>query len=306
MFVLPDGTVFFAGPGMPTSFLVVDTGLWTPVDSSWPHAAGRGSAVMFKPGWVLKSGGTSAADLGEALTSWIDLNVPSETNGLWELVDEMVQAKERHNLVMLPDGKILAIGGQLDGEPYDIPIMAAEWFDPDPLDPHWEQLAVMVRPRGHHSTAVLLGDGRVLVCGGDDHLDPEFGTSKSAEIFSPPYLFQAGGGLAPRPKIGYAPTAVHHGTSFSVILSSGSPVPPEAIAKVSFVRLGSVTHHFDQNQRYVPLVFQADPSSLYNLIVQAPPNCNLAPPGYYMLFLISDDGVPSVAKYVQLTLAASI
>ncbi|MCH8823628.1 MAG: DUF1929 domain-containing protein [Planctomycetes bacterium] len=26
----------------------------------------------------------------------------------------------------------------------------------------------------------------------------------------------------------------------------------------------------------------------------------MAPPGYYMLFLISDDGVPAVAKFVQL------
>ena len=220
----------------------------------------------------------------------------------------MVQPRRRHNLVLLPDGKILAIGGEQEDPPGSgdfVPVFAAEWFDPNEAFPAWIELADMTRPRARHSTAVLLPDGRVLACGGADDFPGEF-TSKSGEIFSPPYLLQADGGLAPRPKIGFAPTAVHHGTSFSVILSSGSPVPPEAIAKVSFVRLGSVTHHFDQNQRYVPLVFQADPSSLYNLIVQAPPNGNLAPPGYYMLFLISDDGVPSVAKYVQLTLAASI
>ncbi|MEE9130906.1 MAG: galactose oxidase-like domain-containing protein [Phycisphaerales bacterium] len=221
-----------------------------PVPDSWPHAAGRGSAVTFKPGWVLKSGGTFAGNNAQNLTSWIDMNNPSDTNGEWELLPNMVNEKERHNLVMLPDGKILAIGGKVDGEPYDIPIMAAEWFDPDPLDPHWEQLAVMVRPRGLHSTAVLLGDGRVLACGGDDHFDPDFfDTSESGEIFSPPYLFVAGGGDAPRPKIGFAPTVVTYGSDFSVILTRGSEVPVEEIDKVSFLRLGSVTHHFDQNQR---------------------------------------------------------
>lgn len=249
---------------------------------------------MFKPGWVLKSGGTVGGQNIQNLTSWIDMNNPSSTNGEWELVDEMVNAKERHNLVMLPDGKILAIGGQLDGEPYDIPIMAAEWFDPALQT--WEALAVMNRPRGHHSTAVLLGDGRVLACGGDDHFDPtEFETSESAEIFSPPYLFVAGGGEAPRPVIGFAPTVVQYGQEFTVVMTFAGTQP---IAKVSFLRLGAVTHGFDQNQRYVPLDFQVIDAA--TLAVQAPANANLAPPGYYMLFVVSQDGVPSVAKYVQL------
>ena len=67
------------------------------------------------------------------------------------------------------------------------------------------------------------------------------------------------------------------------------------------MRLAWTTHCFDQNQRYVPLVFEVDQAAQApTLIVEAPTDGTLAPPGYYMLFLISDDGVPSVAKYVRL------
>ncbi len=310
MFVAPDGRVFFAGGsagcggggcdcqpqqsecGQDSYMLDVELETWTefppPPNNDSFFTGAQGSAVMYEPGKVLKSGGNSGGVQGINSTAVIDLN---DVSPQWELADEMIFPRRLHNLVLLPDGKILAVGGKNDLGT----VKEAEWFDPDPLDPQWEELAEMTIARSTHSTAVLLPDATVLAAGG-----PE-----SAEIFRPPYLFEPGG-EAPRPLIGFAPTAVHHGTNFSIILSSGSPVPPEAIAKVSFVRLAALTHNFDQNQRYVPLVFQTDPSSLYSLIVQAPPNGNLAPPGYYMLFLISDDGVPSVAKYVQLTLAASI
>ena len=294
MFLLPDGTVFFAGPGVPTWTLNVLTGSWEEIGDSHFTGGGGGSAVTYEPG-ILKCGGTAGGDR----TDVIDLNQPIPA---WDEADLMEEVRRRHNLVLLPDGKILAIGGEQEDPPGSgvfVPVFSAEWFDPDPLDPHWEPLAVMTRPRAKHSTAVLLPDGRVLACGGADDFPGEF-TSKSGEIFSPPYLFVAGGGEAPRPLIGYAPTAVSYGTSFRVIVSGGSPVPAEAIEKVSFMRLGSVTHHFDQNQRYVPLVFELDPFLVSTLIVEAPADGNLAPPGYYMLFLLSDDGVPSVAKYVRL------
>ena len=146
--------------------------------------------------------------------------------------------------------------------------------------------------RANHSTAVLLPNAKVLSVGGED------GT---AEIFSPPYLFKDGGGAADQPQVGFAPTDVAYGTSFSVVLSTGSPVPRNEIDKVALVRLGSVTHHIDMNQRYVPLEFSLTPGVLFSLTVEAPDNGTYAPPGYYMLFLISDDGAPSArAKYIRL------
>ena len=77
-----------------------------------------------------------------------------------------------------------------------------------------------------------------------------------------------------------------------------APAAPPAIGTVSLPRLAAVTHSFDQNQRYVPLDFEVIDAA--TLEVQAPANGHEAPPGYCMLFLISDDGVPSVAKYVRL------
>lgn len=99
-----------------------------------------------------------------------------------------------------------------------------------------------------------------------------------------------------RPVVGFTPTAVKYGQNFRILLPA---LGVEPIAKVSFLRLAAVTPGFDQNQRYVPLDFtQTDEK----LSVQAPADGSYALPGYYMLFLISEDGVPSVAKYVQLVL----
>ena len=64
------------------------------------------------------------------------------------------------------------------------------------------------------------------------------------------------------------------------------------------MRLAAVTHAFDQNQRYVPLTFEVIDD--HSIEPTAPVHANDAPPGYYMLFLVSNDGVPSVAKYVRL------
>jgi hypothetical protein len=68
------------------------------------------------------------------------------------------------------------------------------------------------------------------------------------------------------------------------------------ISSVALLRLGSVTHGFNENQRYVPLSFTL---SVGSLNVQAPVNANLAPPGYYMLFLVNNTGVPSVGVFVK-------
>jgi hypothetical protein len=51
-------------------------------------------------------------------------------------------------------------------------------------------------------------------------------------------------------------------------------------------------------QRLVAMNFTAG-SGVLN--VTAPPNGNIAPPGYYMLFILNSSGVPSVAQFVQLT-----
>jgi hypothetical protein len=64
------------------------------------------------------------------------------------------------------------------------------------------------------------------------------------------------------------------------------------------VRLGSVTHAFNENQLFVPVSFTAVSGGL---TVQAPGTANIAPPGDYMLFIVDNTGVPSVAAMIRLS-----
>jgi Domain of unknown function (DUF1929) len=70
------------------------------------------------------------------------------------------------------------------------------------------------------------------------------------------------------------------------------------IASVALVRAGAATHSFNMDQRHVGLVISTRASN--HLTVTSPPNSNLAPPGFYMLFIIDTAGVPSVAEFLHL------
>jgi hypothetical protein len=143
----------------------------------------------------------------------------------------------------------------------------------------------MSAPRLYHSEALLLPDGRVLVCGGGRFDDSTLPTDQfSAEFFSPPYLFKGS-----RPAITSAPSHLFYGQSFTVNFTVQSPAQ---IAKVSLVRFGSVTHDINMSQRFLPLSFVVGNASMN---ITAPRDANLAPPGYYMLFLVDSNGVPSRA-----------
>src|SRR5437868_395564 len=112
------------------------------------------------------------------------------------------------------------------------------------------------------------------------------------EIYKPAYLFNSTGGAATRPSITGSPTTIAWGTQFTVQTPDAA-----SISSVVLMRPGAPTHAFDQEQRMVGMTFTAGTGSL---TVTAPPNSNIAPPGYYMLFLINGSGVPSVASFILL------
>jgi hypothetical protein len=160
----------------------------------------------------------------------------------------------------------------------------------DPATGAWRKVASNSVNRSYHSTSLLLPDGRVLHAGSGGATFPDgspMPDQKNAEFYSPPYLF-----AGTRPTISTAPGSVAYGSTFTVSTASSS-----SIGKVSFIALGSVTHAFDMNQRFMWLTFIKTAGGLK---VQAPGNRNTAPPGYYMLFILNSNGVPSKAKIMKL------
>ena len=275
MFLAPNGQVFNPGPSQTTRYLnTAGAGAWTVVGNRQFGDRNHGSAVMYADGKVLVMGG---GDPPTRTAEVIDLNAPVPT---WRLVGQMAHARRQTNAVLLPDGKVLVTGGT-SGAGFNnasTPVFPAELWDP--VTETWTTLASAQIPRLYHSAALLLPDGRVLTTGGNGYPD--------TEVYSPPYLFQGA-----RPSIATAPATVALGQSFFV----ETPDAAE-INSVTLIRLGSVTHTVNMNQRISRLSFTQTAGGLN---VVAPTNANLAPLGHYMLFVVNGNGVPSVAQIVHLT-----
>ena len=277
-YLLPDGLIFMnSGPADKNSrTLNLATQTWSGVGLS---PVSDGTTAMYLPGKIIGSGG---GDPVQQTTAEIDMNVISPT---WTVTAPMAFPRSQHNLVLLPTGKVLAVGGAIDASlvTTDSAVLPAEMWDPNTKD--WTTMAAMTDPRMYHSTAVLLPDGSVLSAGGG-RVAPAL-NYLSAQQYYPPYLFHG-----PRPTITDAPTSTVYSANMTILTPDAAN-----ILSVSFVRLGSVTHTFNTSQRFIPLSFSASATSL---TVQTPANSNIAPPGYYMLFILNVSGVPSIARIIRI------
>ena len=238
---------------------------------------------------IVFGGGVSGA-FNKQSCEMIDVTTLTPTPS-WARMADMNFPRTNVNGVLLPDGKILAIGGQRNGKwaANPDPVLQPELFDPAANT--WTALTAMSWPRQYHSVAVLLPDGRVLTAGG---IDPTLGGPpardlRKVEIFSPPYLFQG-----VRPAITGAPATSTYGGSVAINT-------PDAlsVSSVALMRPIAVTHHTDAGQRYVKLKITATTPA--SVTVTIPANGFIAPPGFYMLFLVNAAGVPSQAAWIQLT-----
>ena len=288
MFVAPNGTVFVAGPSRNTGFLNTSgTGSWTTGPSPvYSGSRDYGAAVMYDAGKILLVGGGGPTNTAEK----IDLI----TGGGWEGAGGMRVARRQMNATLLADGTVLVTGGTnasgFNSMPTNDDVLAAERWDPAT---GWTQLARQTHYRLYHSTTLLLPDARVLSVGSGQPAASGLTDDFTAELFSPPYLFSLDGSPAARPVIGSAPGSVSYGEAFTVGTAN-----TENIEKITWIRLSTVTHSTNMNQRLNYLTFTRPNAS--TLSVTAPTDRNLAPPGHYMLFLVDQNGVPSVARIVLL------
>lgn len=205
----------------------------------------------------------------------------SEDAPAWRRIADSAYPRINANAVILPDGNVLACSG-IDGHKFSSHngSLTAEIFNS--ITETWHDAAAMSVKRHYHSVSILLPDGRVLNTGSEN-------LQMSMEIYSPPYLFRG-----PRPKITSSPLGITYGTKFEV-------ESPDAcrVMQVVLVRTSSITHHTNTDQRLVPLHFHMHDHCM--LRITSPASGNVAPPGYYMLFLLDDYDVPSVASFIRVS-----
>lgn len=206
----------------------------------------------------------------------------------WEWIEKppMHVGRIYPNPVLLPNGEILVIGGRKNSNhrPHPQYTKVAEIYDP--VREEWRLVAGARSYHDYHSTALLLPDGRILVAGGENRIG-------DYEVFVPPYLTEG----FPRPEFTQpAPTVWNYGNEIALDVQ---PMPNgHEIGTVVLMRPGSVTHHFDVDQRYYQL--HINEFSNNQIRVQVPAHPFQARRGYYMLFLVSKEGVPSHAQWLKL------
>lgn len=278
MFIGPNARAFDAGPGRTTRYLSTGgTGYWTVVANRTFGNRDYGSAVTYGPNKIIIVGG------GDPPTATAEVINLTNSPPTWRATGSMNFPRRQMNATILPDGRVLAIGGTrgsgFNNTSSSNAVLAAEIWNPNTA--RWTVMASQTIGRFYHSTALLLPDGRVLSAGGNN--------VTQTEIYSPPYLFAGA-----RPTIVSAPPSVVAGQRFFV----GTP-DATSINSVAWVRLPSVTHTNSMGQAFFRSTTITQASG--GIEITAP---NLPPiiQGHYMLFVLRN-GVPSVARIVRLTRA---
>ena len=302
MFLLPNGNVFYTGQG--AGYSPGNSWIFDPIGGIWSRSAATtmdrhyGSAVLLPllpPTYtprIMNFGGGSPAT---SSTEVIDLSAASPS---WTPGASMSTGRIEMNAIILPNGKVLAEGGSLNNESPDNPGKQADLYDP--VLRTFSSGGTASYSRLYHSTAVLLPDATVASMGSNPGARGSY--QPAIEIYTPPYLFDANDRLitTDRPVItAVSPTVLDYNAPFSVSYTSKS-----TISSAVLVRPGSSTHAFDMDQRLIGLCGPAPQPQCTGsgtLTLTTPPNGNIAPAGYYMLFLLDSAGVPSVAHFIQLS-----
>jgi hypothetical protein len=305
--------VFYAGPDTQSYYLnlTASPAYWRPFPAASTPDFRSGSAVMYRPGKVMRSGSRDTDGQGgpaRGMTAIIDLQASPSAWTELAGADTMSTGRVNANLVLLPNGKVLVNGGTnvLGNAENTSPVFRPQMWSPD--DSSWttmsglDTLAADYNTiRGYHSNAILLPDARVLTISGNPTEDEVNGPAEQdahkATIFCPPYLFDSGGSLRARPLFS-PPESVSYGGTFNVCMDVNFPAAMPFLQSICLIKAPASTHGFNADQRYVPLSFQYS-CSRHTVVVDEPNNSSVAPPGDYMLFVIKSDGTPSIASWLR-------
>jgi len=295
--LLPDGQIFYSVEEDGSRLFNPNTGRWSGVIARTRTGVERvyGASILlplrpsnqFRARVMIFGGGrprqTETTEIIEPLAS-----NPNEQG--YRMGPPMSGPRIQMDAVILPDGKVLAVGGShVDEESLVQPgTLTADLYDPatNTMSP----AGVMEFPHLYHSAAVLLPDATVMVTGGNPQ---RCVFENHTEVYQPPYLFDDDGKLAVRPKMeAMNQPTIALGSTFTVKTADANN-----IRQVVVIMMGSKTHAHDANQRLVELTFQQQTNALS---VRMEGNPNLIPPGMYMLFILNRDGVPSVAEVIRI------
>eukprot|EP00250_Pteridium_aquilinum_P014898 c22271_g2_i1 orf=193-1917(-) len=232
----------------------------------------------------------------------------TDANPTW-VMQTMPVPRVMGDMLLLPTSDVLIINGAQRG--------SAGWgaardpaFSPiiySPYSNHFLTLSPSTIPRLYHSTAILLPSGKILVAGGNTHInydfsDPLFPTQVSLEAFSPPYLNPLYAAYRPQITLVMASNGlIKYGSSFALHFDVGTFVDANEL-QVNMLSAPFTTHSFSMNQRMIRLrysKFEKLSATRSQLFVEAPPTPVIAPPGYYLLFVVHST-IPSPGSWIRI------
>ena len=299
LFAWKDRTVFQAGPSSAMNWYGTD-GQGSQAGAGYRANDGdsmNGNAVMFDclASKILTVGGAANYQGGPDATAnahVITLGNSFE-NPQVEEINPMWYNRAFHNSVVLPDGKVFITGGQTNPQPFSD---AGAQFTSELWDPngyHFYKTAPQEAPRNYHSVAILLPDGTVFTAGGGLCGEGCAANHYDAQIYYPPYMYNPDGSRAARPTIINAPITVTLGSTIQITTD-------QAISHFAFMRFGSATHTVDTDQRRAPIWPSSNNGNTYTVVIPSDPGQML--PGYWMLFAITQNWIPSVATQLRFAL----
>ena len=278
LFPAPRGEIYMAGP-KETGFLSVSgNGSWRAKNARRTPDRTRGTAVMYAPGKILALGGNEVNALKTAET--IDLNA---TTPSWRATGSMRYPRVNCSSVLLPSGEVLVVGGEGPSHRTNAVLPMEIW---NPQTGTWRLVASLSFGRAYHHTSSLTKFGTVVIAGSGRA--NRMVDQKSFQVYEPPYL-HAGA----QPAITSAPAAAGHSTTIKI-----GTARPQDVRKVTLIRLPSTTHsvHMSVGVGFPTFSPRADNTGIDVRI----PGSTFLPPGFYLLYLVNKQGVPSVAATIRL------